>query len=188
MAKNSNVRINNRINAPELLIIDEDGEKLGTLSLQEALSKAKEADLDLVEISPNSKPPVAKIMSYGKYQYDQKKKMRTAKSKAKVVETKSIQIKPGTGENDLRLKAKRVSEWLQKGNRVRVELFLKGRSKYMEKEFLEKRLQRVLDVVVEPFKVADGPKKSPKGLTLILERDVSKRDPEPTEEKTPKSA
>lgn len=187
MVKNSNVRVNSRINAPELLVINEDGEKLGTLSLQEALDMAREADLDLVEISPNANPPVAKIMSYGKFQYDQKKKVQKARSKARVVETKSIQIKPGTGENDLKLKAKRVSEWLRKGNRVRVELFLKGRSKYMEKEFLEKRLQRVLDLVMEPYKVADGPKKSPKGLTLIVERDIKRETVEP-EDKSPETA
>ncbi|MGM0629111.1 MAG: translation initiation factor IF-3 [Patescibacteria group bacterium] len=175
MAKNSKARINNRINSPELLVINEDGEKLGVISLQEALNRAEEADLDLVEIAPDAEPPVAKIMSYGKYQYDQKKKLQKAKAKAHVVETKSIQIKPGTGENDLKMKAKRVSNWLKKGNRVRVELFLRGRSKYMEREFLEKRLQRVLDLVEEPYKIADGPQKSPKGLILTVEQSQSSK-------------
>ncbi len=170
MAKNSVVRINNRINSPRLLVIDDSGTRLGVLSLKDALEKAQEAGLDLVEIAPDIDPPVAKIMSYGKYQYDQKKKAQKAKAKAHSVETKSIQIKPGTGEHDLDLKAKKISEWLKKGNRVRVELFLKGRSKYMEKSFLEKRLQRVLDLVAEPYKVADGPKKSPKGLAVIVEK------------------
>ncbi len=143
---------------------------MGVLSLKEAMEKAEEMELDLVEIASDTDPPVAKIMSYGKYQYDQKKKAQKAKAKAHSVETKAIQIKPGTGEHDLNLKAKKISAWLKKGNRVRVELFLRGRSKYMEKSFLEKRLQRVLDLIAEPYKVADGPKKSPKGLAVIVER------------------
>lgn len=155
------------------MVINQEGERIGVLSTKEALKMAEEAELDLVEIAPNTEPPVAKIMSYGKYQYDQKKKTQKAKAKAHVVETKSIQIKPGTGENDLKMKAKRVSDWLKKGNRVRVELFLRGRSKYMEREFLEKRLQRVLDLVEESYKIADGPQKSPKGLVLVVEQSQS---------------
>lgn len=170
MVKKTFVRINNQINFPKMLVIDEKGTSLGVFSLKEALKKAEEANLDLVEIASEADPPVTKIMSYGKYQYDQKKKAQKAKANTHSVETKSIQIKPGTGENDLNLKAKKISEWLKKGNRVRVELFLRGRSKYMEKSFLEKRLQRVLDLVVEPYKVADGPKKSPKGLAVIVEK------------------
>ncbi len=171
MTKDPKVRINKSITSPEVLVINQEGEKLGTFAIDEALKKAEEAGLDLVEIAPTAKPPVAKIMSYGKYQYDQKKKAQQAKAKAHTVETKAIQIKPGTGENDLKLKAKKISEWLKKGNRVRIELFLKGRSKYMEKEFLEKRLQRVLDLITENYKVAEGPKKSPKGLAMIVEQE-----------------
>ena len=170
MIKDPRIRINNYIKAPKLMVINQEGERIGVLSAKEALQMAEEAELDLVEIAPNTNPPVAKIMSYGKYQYDQKKKAQKAKAKAHSVETKSIQIKPGTGEHDLQLKAKKISVWLKKGNRVRVELFLRGRSKYMGKDFLEKRLQRVLDLISEEYKVADGPKKSPKGLAVIVER------------------
>ncbi len=153
------------------MVINQEGERIGVLSLEKALKMAEEAELDLVEIAPNTEPPVAKIMSYGKYQYDQKKKAQKAKARTHSVETKAIQIKPGTGENDLTLKAKKISTWLKKGNRVRVELFLRGRSKYMEKDFLEKRLQRILDLISEKYKIADGPKKSPKGLAVIVEKD-----------------
>lgn len=153
------------------MVIDQEGERIGILPTKEALEIAEKAELDLVEIAPNTNPPVAKIMSYGRYQYDQKKKAQKAKAKKHSVETKAIQIKPGTGEHDLNLKAKKISGWLKKGNRVRVELFLRGRSKYMGKEFLEKRLQRVLDLISEEYKIADGPKKSPKGLAIIVERD-----------------
>ena len=170
MIKKQNAKVNDNIRSPKLLVINENGDQLGEISLKEALKKAEDVNLDLVEIAPNANPPVAKIMSYGKYLYDQKKKNQKARTKAHSVETKTIQIKPATGEHDLALKAKKISEWLKKGNRVKVDLFLKGRSKYMDKAFLEKRLQRVLDFIEEPYKVADGPKKSPKGLSLIIEK------------------
>lgn len=171
LPRQNTVRINEQIRVRELRVIGEDGENLGTLPIGDAIKKAEEAGLDLIEIASGTVPPVAKIMDYGKYQYDQKKKARKAKAKAHVVETKTIQIKPGTGDHDLSLKAKRISSWLKEGNRVKVELFLRGRSKYMEKDFLEARLKRVLDLVAEPYKTADGPKKGPKGMVVTLEKN-----------------
>ncbi len=182
MNKKNFIRTNDQIRSPELRVIDDNGDNLGTLSREEALTKAHDAGLDLVEISPTATPPVAKIMSYGKFQYDQKKKAQKAKAKAHSVETKAIQIKMGTGDHDLNLKAKKVSDWLKKGNRVKVELFLKGRSKYMEKDFLEKRLNRVLDLITESYKIADGPKKSPKGLVAIVERTQQQQEEQKKEE------
>jgi len=148
---------------------------LGVMSLSEALKRSESFDLDLIEISPSANPPIAKIMDYGKYQYDQKKKNQKAKTKVQTVETKSVQIKPGTGEHDLELKAKRVSSWLKKGHRVKVELYLRGRAKYMQQSFLEERLKRVLDYVSEKYRVADGPKKSPKGLVVIIEKVIGEK-------------
>ena len=168
------VRINDGIRAKELRVITADGDNLGVLSRADALKEAEQRSLDLIEISPTAKPPVAKIMEYGKYQYDEKKKRKEAKQKSATVETKNIQIKPGTGEHDLSLKAKRISDWLKEGHRVKLDLFLRGRAKYMEKSFLEERMERVLHFVNEEYKIADGPKKSPKGLTVILERSQSK--------------
>ena len=85
--------------------------------------------------------------------------------------TKVIQIKIGTGEHDLTLKAKNISKWLKEGNRIKLDLFLAGRTKYMDKDFLKGRFDRILNLVTEDFKIADGPKKSPKGMSLILEKD-----------------
>lgn len=138
------------------------------MPLSEALAKAKEFGLDLIEISPAAKPPVAKIIDYGKFQYDQKKKQRAAKGPS--IETKSLQVKIGTGEHDLALKARRASSFLKDGHRVKAELFLGGRAKYMNKEFLKERLERLLNLITEDYKIADGPKKSPKGLMVILEK------------------
>ena len=147
-----------------------DNENLGTLSLTEALKKADEMKLDLIEISPKAKPPVAKITDYGQYQYDTKRKASAAKAKAHVTETKSVQVKIGTGEHDQQLKAKRAAQWLEEGHRVKVDLFLWGRYKYMEPAFLKERLERFLKIIPADYKLADTLRKSPKGFTCTIER------------------
>ncbi len=164
------VRINHQIKAPELRVIGPEGENFGVISLEEALKRATEAGFDLIEISPNAVPPVAKIMDYGKYQYDDNKKAKLAKAKAHVVEVKNIQVKVGTGDHDLALKAKKASEWLAEGNRVKIDLFLPGRTKYMDLNFLKERMDRVLKLITIEYNIADTPKKSPKGLTTLIER------------------
>ncbi|MEX0673023.1 MAG: translation initiation factor IF-3 [Candidatus Paceibacterota bacterium] len=164
------IRTNEQIRVRELRVIGAEGENIGTISSDEALAKAKEAGLDLIEISPNAKPPVAKIMDFGKYLYDQKKKLKQQKASTQTVEVKNIQVKPATGEHDLEMKAKQASKWLKEGNRVKVELFLRGRSKYMDQKFLRSRLDRFFNLITEEFKIAQEPKKSPKGLTAILEK------------------
>ncbi len=173
--KEERTRINSQIRSEEVRVLTEDGENLGVMSSSEALDKAYDMGLDLIEISPNAKPPIVKIADYGKFKYDQKKKAKETKAKTKTTETKNIQVKIGTGEGDMILKAKNISTWLSEGNRVKLDLFLPGRAKYLEKGFLEERLKRILLLVTEPHKIADGPKKSPKGLTLILEK-ASKKD------------
>lgn len=151
-------------------MIGPEGENLGTLSTAEALKQAEKFKLDLIEISPNAKPPVAKIMDFGKYRYETGRKAREVKAKSHVTETKSVQVKIGTGDHDQQLKAKRAAEWLEEGHRVKVDLFLWGRYKYMEAEFLKERLDRFLKIIPSDYKVADPVKKSPKGFTTTLER------------------
>ncbi|MDC1205414.1 translation initiation factor IF-3 [Candidatus Pacebacteria bacterium] len=163
-------RINNAIRARELRVIGPEGENLGAISLEEALKAADAANLDLIEISPNAKPPVAKIMDFGQYRYETKRKASEVKAKSHVTETKSVQVKIGTGEHDQQLKAKRASEWLNEGHRVKVDLFLWGRYKYMEPAFLKERLERFLKIIPAEYKIADPMKKSPKGFTTTLER------------------
>lgn len=165
-------RINREITARELRVIGAEGENLGVISLSEALKAAEAAGLDLIEISPNAVPPVAKVMDYGKFQYEQKKKDSVARAKSKVSETKEVQIKVGTGENDMRLKAKKAAEWLAEGHRVRAELFLKGRYKGMDEGFLKVRLEKFLMLVPYAYKIADPIAKSPKGFAAIIERDA----------------
>lgn len=165
------IRINREIRAKELRVIGKEGENLGVLSLEDALRNAEEAGLDLIEISPNAIPPVAKVMDYGKFQYELKKRESAARAKAKVSETKEVQIKVGTGENDMRLKAKKAAEWLAEGHRVRIELFLKGRYKGMEEAFLKSRLEKFLLLIPYSYRLAEPITRAPKGFAGIIERD-----------------
>ncbi len=151
-------------------VIGPEGENLGTLSSADALKKAEELKLDLIEISPNANPPVAKIMDYGKYRYESGRKAREMKAKSHITETKSVQVKIGTGDHDQLLKAKRIAEWLEEGHRVKVDLFLWGRYKYMESGFLKERLERFLKIIPCDYKLADPIAKSPKGFSTTLER------------------
>lgn len=164
------VRINNQIRGTELRIIGPVGENLGVMSVAEALKIAKENSLDLIEISPKAVPPVAKIADYGKFQYDENKKLKLAKAGAKTFEVKTLQVKIGTGEHDLILKAKKASEWLGEGHRIRMNLFLPGRTKYLDEKFLSERMDRLLRLISVDFKVAEPAKKSPKGMTVVLEK------------------
>ena len=164
------VKINHQIKAPELRVVTAEGENLGVISLSTALAEAQKRNLDLIEISPTAVPPVAKIMDYGKYLYDEKKKIKVSKSKTVTTELKIVQVKIGTGEHDLELKAKRVSEWLAEGNRVKIDLFLVGRSKYMDQNFLKERLERILKLVTVEYKIGQAVTKGPKGLTIVIEK------------------
>lgn len=130
---------------------------------------AEELNLDLIEISPSAIPPVAKIADFGRYLYEENKKSKSAK-KPQTSEVKTVQVKLGTGENDLILKAKKTSEWLAEGHRVRIDLFLPGRAKYLDEKFLRERMERMLKLVSVDFKIADPAKKSPKGLSAMVER------------------
>ena len=151
-------------------VIGADGKNLGVMRTDEALKKAEESGLDLIEISPGSVPPIAKITDYGKFQYEQSKKQKKMKAGAHQTELKTIQVKIGTSEHDLSIKAKNASGWLREGHRIKIDLFLTGRSKYMEESFLKERLERILRLLTEPYKISEEYKRGPKGLGLVIER------------------
>jgi len=165
--------MNEGIRAKEVRVLGPEGENFGVLSLSDALAKSRELGLDLIEISPNANPPVCKITDYGKFKYEQKKKDKDIKSKATVTETKEAQVKIGTSTNDMNIKASKIGAWLREGHRVKVDLFLWGRYKYMEFNFLKERLERFLAIIPESYKIADEIKKSPKGLSVVVERDAA---------------
>ncbi len=120
-------RYNNRINSSEVQVIGSDGENLGVLNLQQAISKAKNEGLDLIEIAPNAKPPVCKIMDIGKYKYDQQKKASKAKKNQKKVELKEIKLRPTTEVHDYTFKIKNAQKFLSKGDKVKFTIKFKGR-------------------------------------------------------------
>ncbi len=169
-AEKERVRMNEGIRVREVRVIGPQGENIGVLPIAEALAQAREAGLDLIEVSAQANPPVCRITDYGKFKYEQSKKEKEVKSRAaKVTETKEAQVKIGTSDNDMRIKAGKIEEWLKEGHRVKIDLFLWGRYKYMEFEFLKERLERFLAIIKESYKIADEIKKSPKGLSVVLE-------------------
>ncbi len=168
-------RINKQIRAKEVRVIGSEGENIGVIPLEDALKQAEMQGLDLIEIGPNATPPIVKIMEFGKYQYELAKKQKKMKAGSKPTETKAIQVKPGTGDDALELKARTASKWLKEGHRIKVELFLPGRSKYINEEFLKGRLQKILHLISEPYKIAEELKRNPKGFLVTIERDSKKK-------------
>lgn len=169
------IRMNEGIRVPEVRVIGPAGENYGVLPIAEAINKAREAGLDLIEVSANAVPPVCRITDYGKFKYEQNKKDKQIKAKEHVSETKEVQVKIGTSDHDMNIKAGKAAGWLKEGHRVKVDLFLWGRYKYMEFGFLKERLERFLAIIPESYKIGDEIKKSPKGLSVTIERDASKK-------------
>lgn len=151
-------------------MIDETGKNLGVLKTFEALALAQEKWLDLIEISATANPPVAKIMDLGKFQYLEEKKERQSKKSHQSL-VRNIRLNIGTSEHDLELKAKKASDFLKKGDRVKIDLMLRGRAKYLDKKFLEERLKRILNFLTENYKVVEEPKKGPRGIAILIEKE-----------------
>ena len=124
---NKGQRINEQIRVREVRLIDDLGEQKGIVPTIEALRMAKEKDLDLVEVSPNANPPACKILDYGKYRFEQEKKLRESKKNQKVLKLKEIRMQPKIGPGDLDTKAKHVQEFLEEGNKVKVTIRFRGR-------------------------------------------------------------
>ena len=140
---------------------------MGVITVEQALTKAKEAGLDLIEVSANFNPPVARIMNRGKNLYEQEKKERQASKRRKEVELKNIRIGIGTSIHDLEMKAKQADEFLKGGNKIKVDLALRGREKYLDKKFLEERIVRLVNLIATPIEVEPA-KKGPRGLSVTI--------------------
>ena len=126
-SNNKGQRVNEMIRVREVRLIDDEGNQKGIVPTVEALRLAKEKDLDLVEVSPNANPPVCKILDYGKYRFEQEKKLRESKKNQKVLKLKEIRMQPKIGPGDLDTKAKHVQEFLDDGNKVKVTIRFRGR-------------------------------------------------------------
>ncbi|HRD64965.1 MAG TPA: translation initiation factor IF-3 [Candidatus Competibacter sp.] len=127
MAANNELRLNDEITGREVRLIDQDGEQLGVVSLVQARRLAEDAELDLVEISPNAKPPVCRIMDYGKYRFEQAKKQQEARKKQKQIQVKEIKFRPGTDEGDYQVKLRNLIRFLSDGDKAKVTLRFRGR-------------------------------------------------------------
>ena len=150
--------MNEQIRDKEVRLIGENGEQLGIMSSKEAQKLAREAELDLVKIAPMAKPPVCKIIDYGKYRYEQARKEKEAKKKQKVIEIKEVRLSPNIEENDLNTKVSAARKFIQKGNKVKITLRFRGRemshmnnSRHILEDFAEKLSD--IAVVDKPSKV-----------------------------------
>ena len=154
--KDRGPKSNNRINSPEVQVIASNGENLGILNTNEAISMAKEEGLDLIEIAPNAKPPVCKIIDIGKYKYDAQKKANKAKKKQKKIEIKEIKLRPVTETHDYQFKIKNAQKFISKGDKVKFTIRFKGRElqhSHLGQELMDKikvDMQEVGKVELDP--------------------------------------
>lgn len=151
-------------------LIDEKGNQIGIVETQKALQMAKESSLDLVEINPNSRPPVCKIIDWGKYQYLQSKKEKKNKQSQKKTEVKGIRFRPSTGENDLSFKVKQVEKFLKKGSKVKVEILLRGRENAF-KDQAKEALKNFIDKIENPYKIDQDIQKQFNGFNIVITPD-----------------
>lgn len=162
-----NWKVNNAIRAPEVRVIGADGKQIGVLKIQEALDKAREAGLDLVEIAPNANPPVAKIIHLGKLRYQEEKKLRKEKRGAKGGETKEIRFSPFIAEGDYQTKIERIKEFFGEKNKVRVVVKFGGRQ-MGSKEFGYNLIRRIISEFGEQVNVDMQPKFLGRHLTCVI--------------------
>jgi len=161
-------RSNNRISALEVQVISNDGKNLGVLQTKEAIQIAKDEGLDLIEISPNAKPPVCKIIDIGKYKYDLQKKANKAKKKQKISELKEIKLRPGTEIHDYNFKIKNAQRFLSKKDKVKFTVRFKGRE--MQHHHLgTELLKRIEDDLKEVGKLELGPKFEGRLMTMVIQ-------------------
>lgn len=161
------IRSNEYIRVPEVLLIDENGQKIGIVPTQEALKMARERGLDLLEIAPMGKPPVCRIMDYGKYLYQQEKAARQQKSKSKQTEIKGIRLTFKMSEHDMEIRAKQIDKFLNEGNKVKVDLVLRGREKAL-KDFAKEKMNKFMKSIKVPHKMDMPPKTLPSVISLII--------------------
>ena len=183
-------RINNRIRAPQVRLIDDEGGQLGIVQLREALAIAEERGLDLMEVAPNAVPPVCRIVDYGKFRYEQTKKDREARKNQKQAELKEVRLKPKTDDHDLEVKAKQARKFLLAGDKVKFTVRFRGREIYhpdIGREMLEQMAEELRDVAtVEQRPLMEG-----RALSLMLApsaKALASAKPKPPREPRPPAA
>ena len=164
---NKGQRVNEQIRVREVRLIDDEGNQKGIVPTLEALKMAKDKDLDLVEVSPNANPPVCKILDYGKYRFEQEKKLRDAKKNQKVLKLKEIRMQPKIGSGDLDTKAKHVQEFMNQGDKVKVTIRFRGRE-LAHTELGYDVLQEVLKRLTSAYVIEKQPAMDGKFMSMTL--------------------
>jgi translation initiation factor IF-3 len=155
------------IRVREVSVIDDEGEALGTLPTEEALSLAQDRDMDLVEVAPTANPPVCRIMDYGKHKYKASKKAHEAKKKQKIIHLKEVKFRPNTDQHDFDFKLRNVQRFLENGDKAKVVIFFKGRE-IVHREFGMRVLQRVAAATEEEAVIEQQAKQEGRTLVMIL--------------------
>ena len=167
IAATKRVRRNEEIDASEVRVIDQDGEQAGVMSLREALVIAKQQGMDLVEVSPTASPPVCRVMDFGKYLFEINKKAQTAKRKQKQVHVKEIKFRPGTDEGDYKIKLRKLTEFLEVGDKTKVTLRFRGRE-MAHQELGAKLLARVREDLKEIGVVEQMPQMEGRQMIMVM--------------------
>ena len=152
-------------------MIAEDGANLGVMDTSQALKLCEEQDLDLIEVAAKANPPVVRIMDFGKYQYQKEKEARESAKKQKGTEIKGVRVGMNTSLHDMEMKVKRIEEFFSESNKVKIDFMLRGRAKYLDKKFLDERLQAFLKLITLPYKITTPPQKGPRGFSLVIEKE-----------------
>jgi translation initiation factor IF-3 len=160
-------RLNAEINAPEVRLVGKEGEQLGIVPTPQALKMAEEAEVDLVEIAPTAKPPVCKLMDYGKFKYREAKKAHEAKLKQKQIHVKEVKFRPGTGEGDYQIKLRNLIQFLEEGDKTKITLRYRGRE-MAHQEFGHRLIERVRKDLEELAVVEQYPKMEGRQLVMVL--------------------
>ncbi len=160
-------RVNERIREAEIRLIGADGEQLGVMTSEEALARAVDAGLDLVEVAPGSRPPVCRIMDYGRYKYEQKKKANKGKAKGHAATLKEVKLRPRTDDHDLDFKLKNIRRFLMEGDKVKVTVMYRGRE-MVHREIGRKQLDKVVELLGELGTVENAPRMEGRFLSMIL--------------------
>lgn len=161
------MRINDGIRVPRVFVIDDEGKQLGEMSTLEAMALARERLLDLVEVSPKANPPVCRIMDYGKHIYQQSKQMRLAKARQKKIEIKGVRLGIRTDVHDLEFKRAQSEKFLGHGDKVKIEIVLRGREK-AHQDLARQNLQKFISSITIPYKIEESIKRFPGGFNALI--------------------
>ena len=160
-------RVNEEIRAPQVRLIDQDGEMIGVMSAREALARAYDVGMDLLEISPNAEPPVCKITDFGKFKYEQQKKANEARKRQKVVEIKEIKVRPNIDDHDYEVKMRQMKTFIEEGDKVKVTLRFRGRE-MAHQDLGAKVLERIRNEMAETVKVESMPRLENRQMIMVL--------------------